>query len=43
MDILYAEGTQSSNGLSSMEFSFPTKERENAIDSYQHDPLARLV
>ncbi|KAG8503857.1 hypothetical protein CXB51_001928 [Gossypium anomalum] len=32
MDILYAEGTQSSNGLSSMEFSFPTRERESFID-----------
>ncbi|KAK8370857.1 hypothetical protein V6Z11_A01G203800 [Gossypium hirsutum] len=41
MDILYAEGTQSSNGLSSMEFSFPTRERESFIDGYQHDPLAR--
>ena len=43
MDILYAEGITSSNGLSCMEFSFPRIERENSIDGYQHDPSARLV
>ncbi|XWS67506.1 hypothetical protein CRYUN_Cryun04dG0012400 [Craigia yunnanensis] len=41
MDILYAEGITSSNGLSCMEFSFPTIERESSIDGYQHDPSAR--
>ncbi|XP_021300310.1 extra-large guanine nucleotide-binding protein 1-like [Herrania umbratica] len=41
MDILYAEGITSSNGISCMEFSFPTIERENSIDGYQHDPSAR--
>ncbi|GMJ06981.1 extra-large G-protein 1 [Hibiscus trionum] len=41
MDILYAEGITSSNGLSCMEFSFPLIEREIAIDGYQHDPSAR--
>ena len=43
MDILYAEGITSSNGLSCMEFSFPTTEQESSVDGYQHDPLARLV
>ncbi|XVE48624.1 hypothetical protein DITRI_Ditri01bG0016500 [Diplodiscus trichospermus] len=41
MDILYAEGITSSNGLSCMEFSFPAIERESSIDGYQHDPSAR--
>ncbi|KAK8486667.1 hypothetical protein V6N13_080706 [Hibiscus sabdariffa] len=41
MDILYAEGITSSNGISCMEFSFPLIEREIAIDGYQHDPSAR--
>ncbi|XWS62478.1 hypothetical protein CRYUN_Cryun06bG0014700 [Craigia yunnanensis] len=41
MDILYAEGITSSNGLSCMEFSFPIIERESSIDGYQHDPSAR--
>lgn len=43
MDILYAEGITSSNGISCMEFSFPTIEQESSIDGYQHDPSARLV
>ncbi|XVE94109.1 hypothetical protein REPUB_Repub01dG0252900 [Reevesia pubescens] len=41
MDILYAEGITSSNGLSCMEFSFPTIEQESYIDGYQHDPSVR--
>ncbi|KAK6240500.1 hypothetical protein SCA6_005889 [Theobroma cacao] len=41
MDILYAEGITSSNGISCMEFSFPTIEQESSIDGYQHDPSAR--
>ncbi|KAE8690745.1 Extra-large guanine nucleotide-binding protein 1 [Hibiscus syriacus] len=42
MDILYAEGITSSNGLSCMEFSFPTSDRERFVDGYQHDPSARF-
>ncbi|KAK8485847.1 hypothetical protein V6N13_149667 [Hibiscus sabdariffa] len=41
MDIVYAEGITSSNGLSCMEFSFPQIEREIANDGYEHDPSAR--
>lgn len=43
MDILYAEGITSSNGLSSMEFSFPRLDQENSLEpSYRHDPLQRF-
>ncbi|XVF45831.1 hypothetical protein PTKIN_Ptkin02bG0238300 [Pterospermum kingtungense] len=41
VDIMYAEGITSSNGLSCMEFSFPTTERESFIDNYRQDPSAR--
>ncbi|KAK8567829.1 hypothetical protein V6N13_105774 [Hibiscus sabdariffa] len=41
-DILYAEGITSCNGLSSMEFSFPTSDRESFVEGYQHDPSARF-
>ncbi|KAL9414971.1 hypothetical protein AB3S75_043275 [Citrus x aurantiifolia] len=41
MDILYAEGITSSNGLSSMVFSLPEQTQENSISdsSNQNDPL----
>ncbi|KAK2665220.1 hypothetical protein Ddye_003794 [Dipteronia dyeriana] len=43
MDILYAEGVTSSNGLCSMEFSFPKSTQESFADAYtdQNNPLFR--
>ncbi|KAK1558768.1 hypothetical protein Q3G72_006369 [Acer saccharum] len=42
VDILYAEGITSSNGLSSMEFSFPKPTQESFVDAPdQNDPLLR--
>ncbi|KAJ7945999.1 Extra-large guanine nucleotide-binding protein like [Quillaja saponaria] len=41
-DILYAEGINTSNSLTSMEFSFPKSAHEDLLDSeYQHDPSIR--
>lgn len=42
MDILYADGITSSNGLSCMEFSFPKPTQESFMESAdQHDPVLR--
>lgn len=42
MDILYAEGITVSNGVASMEFSFPTPSQEGYAESIdQNDPLLR--
>ncbi|KAL2460196.1 Extra-large guanine nucleotide-binding protein 1 [Abeliophyllum distichum] len=42
MDILYAEGITSSNGVASMEFSFPYSSQDGYMESdYQSDPLLR--
>ncbi|KAL9418369.1 hypothetical protein AB3S75_041221 [Citrus x aurantiifolia] len=42
MDILYAEGITSTNGLSCMEYSFPESTQNSSIDSSnQNDPLVR--
>ncbi|XP_028777099.1 extra-large guanine nucleotide-binding protein 1 [Neltuma alba] len=39
MDIMYAEGIALSNGLTTVEFSFPrTNSEENLEPEYQHDP-----
>ena len=44
MDILYAEGITSTNGLSCMEYSFPESTQNSSIDSSnQNDPLVRLL
>lgn len=43
-DILLAEGVTSSNGLSSLDFSFPLSESNDDINAAdQHDSLLRLV
>lgn len=44
LDILYAEGVTSSNGLSCVDFAFPQSTSADIIDSGdQHDSLTRLV
>lgn len=44
VDILYAEGVTSSNGLASLDFSFPQAEPDIDIDTAdQHDSMLRYV
>ena len=43
LDILYAEGVTSSNGLACVDFSFPQSASEDVIDSAEPDSLTRLV
>lgn len=42
MDMLYADGITSSNGVASMEFSYPTPSQEGYMEAVdQNDPLSR--
>lgn len=44
MDILQAEGISSMEGLSCVDFSFPSTSQEESLESdYQHDPNIKLV
>lgn len=44
MDILYAEGTTSSSGVASLEFSFPESKKDRFIyPDDQNELLERLV
>lgn len=44
LDILYAEGVTSSNGMACVEFSFPQSAPEETMDTADlHDSLVRWV
>jgi len=44
MDILQAEGLSSMEGLSCVDFSFPSTSQEESLESdYQHDTDMKLV
>lgn len=44
VDILYAEGITFSNGIASVEFSFPQSVQDSYMDTTDHhDPLKRLL
>lgn len=44
LDILYAEGVTSSNGMASVEFSFPQPAPEETVDTADlHNSLVRWV